>query len=317
MRKIKKILSTRICSRSFAVFIGLILLAAGCLFFMPIVPGPFWESKKKVAPQESAWHGQLPIGTQEWRERMKAKMLSPDSITLLPADQNMPTNRVIKQGHGPPEELSRSSREKTVHAITNFIANVKLAGFKFDPGDLTKPIRVRTLVNSSATAQAEHAVFGVMWSASGDYGPMVDHITSIGMDQNGVDRSFNSLTPGGTSLTRLQDSSLYPIKASPDDVYPAVMDFLARQIPGGNLVLNNVYHPQAPLPLPILEYEFVEPEDYKKNDPIGTVNITLRIGGTDLQPGQAELLDYEDNGIGIRGYRKPFPKPPASSLGGH
>ena len=156
-----------------------------------------------------------------------------------------------------------------------------------------------------------------MWSASGDYGPVVDHITSIGTDENGVDRSFNSLAPGGTSLTRLQDSSLYPIKGSPDDVYPAVMDFLALQIPDGNLVLNNVYHPQAPLPLPILEYEFVEPEDYKKPDPVGTVNITLRIGGTDLQPGQAELLGYEDNGIGIRGHRQSFPKPPASSLGGH
>ena len=83
---------------------------------------------------------------------MKSKILSTNSITLLPADQNMPTNRVIKQGHGPPEELSRSSREKTVYAITNFIANVKLAGFKFDPGSVTKPIRVRTVVNSSATA---------------------------------------------------------------------------------------------------------------------------------------------------------------------
>ncbi len=317
MRKLKTILSARICDTSFAVVIGLILLTAAWFFFMPIVPdGPF-RKLEKPASQESARHDQLPTGTQEWRGRMKAKILSPNSITLLPADQNMPTNRVIKQGQGPPEELSRSSREKTVQAMTNFIANVELAGFKFDPGNLTKPIRVRTVVNSSATAQAEHAVFGVMWSATGDYGPIVDHITSIGMDQNGVERSFNSLAPGGTSLTRLQNPSLYPIKAAPDDVYPVVMDFLARQIPDGNLVLNHVYHPQAPLPLPILEYEFVEPEDYKKSDPIGTVNITLRIGGTDLQPGQAELLEYEDNGIGIRGHRKSFPKPPASSFGGH
>jgi hypothetical protein len=36
----------------------------------------------------------------------------------------------------------------------------------------------------------------------------------------------------------------------------------------------------------------------------------------DLQPGQAELLGYEDNGIGIRGHRKTFPKSPPFSLGG-
>ena len=263
---------------------------------------------------ESRPQAPLPPGTQEW-PRMKSKKISTCSITLLPVDQNMPINPVIKQGLGPPEELSRSSREKTVGAITSFIANAKLAGFKFDPGALTKPIRVRTMVNSSATAQTEHAVFGVMWSASGNYGPIVDHITSIGRDVNGVDRSFNSLAPGGASLTKLQDASLYPIKSGPDDVYSAVMDFMSRQILDGNLVLNNIYHPRAPLPLPILVYEFVAPEDYKKADPIGTVHITLRIGGADLQPGQAEFLEYEDNGIGIRGHPKTFPKPPATSFG--
>jgi hypothetical protein len=41
--RLKKILTTRICSTSFAVFIGLILLAAAYLFFMPVVPGSFWE----------------------------------------------------------------------------------------------------------------------------------------------------------------------------------------------------------------------------------------------------------------------------------
>ena len=88
-----------------------------------------------------------------------------------------------------------------------------------------------------------------------------------------------------------------------------VMDFLSLQISDGDLVLNDVYRPQVPRPLPILIYQFVEPGDYKKADPIGAINITLRIGGTDLQPGQAELLEYEDNGIGIRGHDRSFQKP--------
>jgi hypothetical protein len=236
------------------------------------------------------------------------------SITLLPEDRNMPTNPVIKQGSGPPEELSASSREKTVYGISNFIANVKAAGFKFDPGDLVKPIRVRTLVNSSATAQTEHAVFGVMWSNSGGYGPIVDHLTSIGEDENGADRNFNALTPGGKSLALLQDADLYPIMTTTNGVYPDVMNLLALQIPDGNLVLNKVSSPQGPLPLPILMYQFVEPDQYKKANPLGTVNVTVRIGGKDLQPGEAELLTYEDNGIGIRGHPVTFQKPPSSAL---
>lgn len=308
------------------ILLGVILVAAAIGFFVPI---GFWDYfsnriKRAFHPSNNTsieLHGAVHSGTQDWRKGMRptSKTLAPRdySITLLPVDQNMPTNRIIKEGMEPPEELSRSSREKTVCAITNFIANVKLSGFKFNPGDLVKPIRVRTMVNSSATAQTEHAVFGVMWSSSGDYPPTVDHITSVGKDENGADRSFYSLEPGGTSLSLLMDTNLYPIMSGTEDVYPAITNFLALQIPDGNYVLNNVYRPQGPLPLPILVYQFVEPTDYKKVDPIGAVNITVRIGGKDLQPGQAELVAYEDNGIGVRGHRSTFPKPQASLLDSH
>jgi hypothetical protein len=303
---------------------GLLIAIVGFLlgnYFFGTIP-PWWtrifkqsEIKNPYVPPPVSQGGLIKP------EETLLKTVTPKDyvLYLLPEDQNMPTNPIIKKGMGPAEEFSRSSREKTVYAITNFIANAKRAGLKFDAGDLVMPIRVRTAVNSSATAQTERVVFGAEFSPSRNVTPAVDYITSIGRDENGANRNYYSLNPGGTSLTLLMDQNLYPIKSTTNDVYPALMNFLTLQIPDGNYVLNDVYRPQGPLPLPILVYQFVPPDEYKKVDPYNYINITLRIGGKDLAPGEAELIAYEDSGIFIRANHetKSFPKPSPSLLGKH
>ena len=300
--------------------LGVWIAIGGVLLWLALfMTLPPWRSRdEKLLNMQ---HSELPPAKQETLapRKIELKTISAEyySITLLPVDRDMPTNVVINKGVGPPEELSQSSREKTVHAITNFITNAKRAGLKFNPGDLVKPIRVRTMVNSSATAQTEHAVFGVQFSPSGDVPPLVDHITSIGTDENGANRDVNSLTPGGHSLETFSDKDLYPIKSSPQEVQSAVENFLTLQIPNGNYALNDTYRLQAPLPLPFLVYEFVPSEEYKKADPISAVKITVRDGGTDLQPGEVELIAYEDAGVVNRakGWKRAFPKPSVSALG--
>ena len=175
------------------------------------------------------------------------------------------------------------------------------------------------MVNSSATVQTEHVVFGAQFSPSGDVPPAVDYITSVGLDENGVNRDVNSLSAGGNSLKKLSDKTLYPINDNAEEVYSMVVNFLNLQVPRGDYVLNEKYRLQAPLPLPFTVYEFVPREEYKRVDPINAVIITVRDGGTDLKPGEAELVAYEDGGVVNRpkGQRRTFNKPSTSLLVPH
>ena len=183
---------------------------------------------------------------------------------------------------------------KSEFAMSNFIANARNAGLKFDPGELnpSKPIRLSPL-GGSATAQTEHTVFGVKFPPSSS--PTVGYITSIGLDVNGADRDLYALDPAGHSLKTLSDSNLYPIQSTPEQALVAVTNFFARQVPNSDYVLSDSHRYAYPDPKPFMVYVFTPPGEFKKANPVNAITVTVRDGGTDLQPGQPELIAYEDD----------------------
>jgi hypothetical protein len=241
------------------------------------------------------------------------------SITLRPEDQNMPDKPVFFTGpDGLPEERSRISREKTLRAMTKFAAHAKQAGLKFDAAGEAR-VRVRTGdFVSIADSQTTNVYFNSTFTSSDKILPIVDSMSCIGTDMNGVDRDIYKLMSGdpkNPDLKALADQSQYPIVSSSGDVYPMVTNFLVLQVNNSDYRLNKDYRLQFPLPLPFIKYEFVTSDELRKVGVANVITITVRVGGTDLQPGEAELAAFEDTGVGIRGQTKSFPKPPASLLG--
>ena len=111
---------------------------------------------------------------------------------------------------------------------------------------------------------------------------------------------------------------------SPDDVKGAVlalMDELAPEMVSTNAyVLDRVIQLQSGnQKLPFYDFRFTRP-DYL-HMPRGNVNrphadVTVRVGGTDLAPGEAELVDFSCNDYVWGNTAQTFKKPDLSSIPG-
>jgi hypothetical protein len=252
--------------------IGVAVFLCLLYFAIPSIPNDPKSDRRppQLIPREKT-DDATAIGTRNWSKQM--------------------TNIVLRRYTG-----IGDFRDKALFAMTNFIANATNAGLKFDPGDLNpaKPIRLDPL-GSSATAQTKNAVFGFQFPPSTL--PVVGYITSIGPDVNGADRDLYALDPAGRSLKTLSDANLYPIRSSSDQTLTAVMNFVTLQLPNSDYVLSDSHRYAYPDPKPFMVYVFTPPGEYKKANPVNAITVTVRDGGTDLQPGQPELIAYEDDRI--------------------
>jgi len=149
--------------------------------------------------------------------------------------------------------------------------------------------------------------------------PAINDMSWTGKDPNGVPRNIYGLMSGEADspfLKTLADPKKYPVATSAAEAYPMVLKLLALQVGEGGYVLNAQQQLQLPLKLPFIQFEFVTPEERGKVGVANVVTITVRVGGTDLKPGEAELAAFEDTGIVPRANHESygFQKPPPSAL---
>jgi len=241
-------------------------------------------------------------------------------ITLSAEDQNMPEAPVktpIWPGAALFIEESRASRDQAKSAVDGFIMNAKLAGLKFE---VTGEAHMRTKVakNRITGVRTEDTFFNATTSPTDEFPSAVDTMQLLGNDANGAFRGVNVIMSASAKNRDRQlfaDTNLYPIVSSSSDVCPAVAKFLTLQFPQGGYVLDHQRQLQLGWRLPFITYTFVTPEERGKVDPVDLTEITVRVGGRDLSPGEAALVGYETTGAVTHGQRMSFQKPSPSSLG--
>jgi hypothetical protein len=265
---------------------------------------------------------QLPVSSKPSVSKEKAPKSTTDKdfgIRFSVEDQNMPETPVktpIWPGAALFIEQSRASRDQAKIAVDNFITNAKRAGLKLE---VTGEAHMRTKVakNRITGVRTDDTYFNATTSPTGEFASAVDMMQLLGNDANGAFRGINVIMSASASNRDRQlfaDTSLYPIVSSSSDAYPAVAHFLALQFPNGSYVLDHERQLQLGWRLPFITYTFVTPEERGKVDPVDLVEITVRIGGNDLNPGEAALVGYETTGVVTHGQKISFQKPPLSLL---
>jgi hypothetical protein len=267
----------------------------------------------------------LPISSKPSASKEKAPKPTTDKdvgIILSAEDQNMPETPVktpLWAGAALFIEQSRASREQAKSAVDNFITNAKRAGLKLE---VTGEAHMRTKVakNRITGVRTDDTYFDATTSPTGEFASAVDVMQLLGNDTNGAFRGINVIMSASATNRDRQlfaDTSLYPIVSSSSDAYAAVANFLALQFPQGGYVLDHERQLQLGWKLPFITYTFVTPEERGKVDPVDLVEITVRIGGKDLNPGEAALVGYETTGVVTHGQKVSLQKPPISLLGRH
>jgi hypothetical protein len=273
----------------------------------------------------SAGKTRLPISSKPSTSKEKAPKSTTSQdlgITLSAEDQNMP-EMPIKTPIWPDAALfieqSRASRDQAKSAVDNFITNAKRAGLKLE---VTGEAHMRTKVakNRITGVRMDDTYFDATTSPTGEFASAVDMMQLLGNDANGAFRGINVIMSASASNRDRQlfaDTSLYPIVSSSSDAYTAAVNFLALQFPQGGYVLDHERQLQLGWKLPFITYTFVTPEERGKVDPVDLVEITVRIGGKDLNPGEAALVGYETTGVVTHGQKISLQKPSVSLLGRH
>jgi hypothetical protein len=267
---------------------------------------------------------QLPNSNQTNTPNAQARKSPPtgrsDGIGLSAEDRNMPENpeRVpIRPGENLMIEYSHASREQVKKAVDHFINNVKRSGLKFEVNGEAH-VKTMGVKNRMSSIRTDDTSFTTEASPSDEFPAAVDTMQLLGNDANGAFRGVNVImSASATNMDRqlFADTNLYPIVSSSSDVYPAVTNFLALQFPQGGYVFDHEQQLQLGWRLPFITYTFVTPDERGKVDPVDLVEITVRIGGTDLKPGEAALVGYETTGVVTHGQKVTFPKPHPSLLG--
>jgi hypothetical protein len=199
------------------------------------------------------------------------------------------------------EEHSASSHAKTTNAVQEFVERVSRAGLRLPTiGNLKTSVFAGK--GTVAYAYNDNIHFGVHYNATDS--AAVDVMHQKGNDANGLPRDFNLVLSGRANTNLLAvwaDPAQYPLQSSPDDAKDKVIALLQELGVGGTnrYLLEKVYRLQMGVyRLPFYNYQFTTREflgqDWNGNR--DEISVVVRLGGADLEKGEAELARFEDGG---------------------
>ena len=228
---------------------------------------------------------------------------------LLPEDRAL-VGKTFQMSQWGRLENSQQSRDMTVEAMSNFVANADRAGLILNQGDITRPMRVESQPGASvsiAKSESANVYFESMLFSSTNDKPLVTSMTAIGRDINGVSRTFSpSPSP---SLMKLSDATLYGSQCTPDETTAAVISFVALQV-DAEYAISKVSRCDYPKPTPIVTYVFTPTNQCGEVRPMNSIEVTVIDGGPEVKKGHPKILAYEDNDAFFRiSYPKLFPAP--------
>jgi hypothetical protein len=207
-------------------------------------------------------------------------------------------------------EQSLHSRFKTLEGITNFVANVRNSGLGISASGPLE-MQVRAGVNNVAVARTKDAFFDVMYSDS--LTPSVLEMHGLGRDKNGLPFDIHEFiddptNPHVEAIKAWADTNNYPLTWQPEQTDSAVSNLLELQIPGFEKRYSLESRTQievAGYKTPFVTYTYAAQNCFKdfSNMNRDAINITLRVGGPDLNPDSlrptsgADLVNFTDPGV--------------------
>jgi len=198
--------------------------------------------------------------------------------------------------------------------VTNFIAKVRRSGLKLNVSGEPK-ITVYTLKGTVANAVTEDTRFDVMYKPNEQ--EALHDMYKIGSDQNGVPREVYRIlgTTQQEYWQKLADPGLYPVQSTPEQLKSMVITLLESLNIGGTdrYILESVkQYQKSTYKLPFYAYCFTTADflGNLSNRNREEVSFIIRAGGTDLAPGQGELVYFSDSGTIWRKLKNRHPKPP-------
>jgi len=200
-------------------------------------------------------------------------------------------------------EHSKSSIEKTLAAVTNFLEKVSHSGLRIS---MSWPLQTQVLAGKKTTAYAysDDTMFHVHYAP--DDPEAVHYMHKRGNDENGLPRDFDDVVaasePDLNTLAAWADPTKYPIQSSVDDFKADVIALLNQLDVGGSdrYLLESVRQEQlGKYKLPFYTFIFTTKSNMGDggNQNRDEIDITVRVGGTDLQKGEAELVYFFDAGF--------------------
>lgn len=200
-------------------------------------------------------------------------------------------------------EHSKSSMEKTLAAVTNFLGKVSRSGLRVS---MNGPLQTQVFAGKKTIAYAysSDTMFYVHYAF--DDPEAVHGMHKRGNDENGLPRDFNDVVsaagPDLNTLAAWADPTKYPIQSSIDDVKAEVIALLNQLDVGGTdrYLLESVRQEQLGIyKLPFYTFTFTTKANMGngENQNRNEIDVTVRVGGTDLQKGEAELVYFFDAGF--------------------
>jgi hypothetical protein len=213
------------------------------------------------------------------------------------------------------EEHSASAHAKATNAVQEFVERVSRAGLRLR---IEGQLKTRVLAGKGIIAFADTGQlhFGVHYSATEP--AAVDVMQWKGEDAHGLPKDYNSVLSSGNPNTNYlaawADSARYPLQSGPDDVKDEVIALLQELEVGGTnrYLLEKIIRLQMGVyRLPFYNYQFTTREFFGQdwNGNRDEISIVVRVGGTDLEKGTAELASFEDAGYLWRKLESAKPKP--------
>jgi hypothetical protein len=213
----------------------------------------------------------------------------------IPADL---TETIPKANHqGSPIDISSNEQQRVLRAVTGF-ANAVLRGshsnlFVKISGDARVWVVAKgTPTGHLVTSNAGAAVwFGSTWAG-------VQVMSATGVDEHGNLRNVNEvLQSPSRSLARdtfqsWSSPDAYPVKATVGDLAPSVEGFVQNYIPMNYKVTVANQMRRGSFVLPFAYYTLV-PAGVNRFGSWAEMTFIVRNGGTDLAPGQGEVVFYQ------------------------
>lgn len=280
---------------SIGLAFAVLLLALGFVRYKNAYPMSFGNRPTRPAPQQLAG-------------------------ALAPANGDLPTYST--NAWGMTVERSLSATEKTKAAVSEFTQRVSRTGLRLTVhGDLD--ITVYSGKSKVISANTDDTHFGLHYR--GDEKAAVDTMQKRGEDENGIPRDpWSVITAAGVKSEQLAawaDPERYPIQAALDDVQSKVLALVEAMDVGGTnrYLLESASRLQmGAYDLPFFRFMFTTHEFYGQSARINRedLEVVVRVGGKDLQPGQAELVCYSDGGYVWRRREssKTKPQPPVPRI---
>lgn len=246
------------------------------------------------------------FGIGEWMRNPRVQPFSHFNYEVRRSMRMAPTSSepiYTTNAWGQREEYSELSTGKTLAAATNFLEKVSRSGLRISTSG---PLQTKVFAGKKTVAYAysDDTMFHVHYAS--DEPEAVHDMHKRGSDENGLPRNFNEVVsaagPDLNMLAAWADPAKYPIQSSVDDVKGDVIALLNALDVGGTdkYLLESVRQEQLGIyRLPFYTFTFTTKENFGNgsNGNRDEIAISVRVGGTDLNKGQGELVYFVDAGF--------------------